>query len=170
MGIQFWIPLLWRTITNKSGLRPDPWWTPTCTLNSPLHSWLSLTLLTAQLCMALMSHSSTPNFLRGHRVTGWWPLSKASSRSMKAKYNDLLLAKYFPCNYLTRKMVSVVNLPGTWSFVELLLNCNPHIITKGVGILRLRCSDVRGELVADFIWQLWLASLSHERAESCCQT
>uniref|UniRef100_A0A0L8FMG1 Uncharacterized protein n=1 Tax=Octopus bimaculoides TaxID=37653 RepID=A0A0L8FMG1_OCTBM len=54
----------------RMGLRTDPMWKPTCTLNLSLYPWPTFTLLTAPLVFtAFTSHSFIPSFLTDHHIT-----------------------------------------------------------------------------------------------------
>ena len=57
-------------------------------------------------------HSSMPHFPIAYQITFLGTRSNAFSRSTKAKYNFLFLAKYFSCNYLRMNIALVVPHPG----------------------------------------------------------
>ena len=76
------------TMIKSSGLRTEPWCTPTPTSNSSLYSQPTLTWLRALLyiaCTRRTIHSSTPTFLIAHHKTFRGTRSNAFSRSTKAK-------------------------------------------------------------------------------------
>ena len=76
------------TRMNSSGLRTEPWCTPTATPNSSLYWPFTRTRLLALVYMpwmTLINHSSTPTLLRAHHSTFLGTRSKAFSRSTKAK-------------------------------------------------------------------------------------
>ena len=99
---------------NSSGLRTDPWCTPTLTLKAllSLHS-------TSPCCRILIhrfyhrhyplihTHISQcpPNHLPRHPIN-------AFSRSTKAIHSSIFFAKYFSCSWRTIKIASVVLLPA----------------------------------------------------------
>ena len=76
------------TMIKSSGLRTEPWCTPTPTSNSSPYSEPTLTRLRALLyiaCTRRTIHSSTPTFLIAHHKTFRGTRSNAFSRSTKAK-------------------------------------------------------------------------------------
>ena len=75
------------TMMKSSGLRTDPWWTPTFTSNSSLYPSLTRIRLRAFAyipCTSRTIHSSTPSFLSAHQMTFRGTGSNAFSRSTKA--------------------------------------------------------------------------------------
>ena len=79
-----------RIVMSSKGLKQDPWWTPSFTLNSSLRLQPAHTLLlffSYMLCMSRTSHSSTSNLWRAHQMTRLGTWSNAFSRSTKAKYS-----------------------------------------------------------------------------------
>ena len=79
-----------RTMMNSKGLKQEPWWMPTFTLNSSLRLQPTCTLLLAfayMLCMSRASHSSMPSLPRAHQMTRLGTRSNAFFRSTKAMYS-----------------------------------------------------------------------------------
>ena len=75
------------TMMKSKGLSTDPWWTPTFTSNSLLKPSQTRTRLHPLAYIPWTSrtiHSSTPSFLRAHKITFWGTRSNAFSRSTKA--------------------------------------------------------------------------------------
>ena len=83
---------------NSRGLRQEPWWTPTFTLNSsrmlqPTHSLLLA--FSYMLCMSCTSYSLMPSLRRVHQITRLGTRSNAFSRSTQAMYSVLLTSGNF---------------------------------------------------------------------------
>ena len=110
------------TMIKSSGLRTEPWCTPTPTSNSSLYSEPTLTRLRALLyiaCTRRTIHSSTPTFLIAHHKTFRGTRSNAFSRSTKAKNRVRFLSlrsfldKNFSWSCRMMNIASVVPRPGT---------------------------------------------------------
>ena len=102
------------TMMKSSGLRTEPWWTPTPTPNSSLYPSPTLTLLLTSLYMdwtRRTSHSSIPSLRIAHQMTSRGTRSNAFSRSTKVMSSGLLAAKCFSCSWRTIKIASVVPRP-----------------------------------------------------------
>ena len=75
------------TMIKSSGLRTEPWWTPTPTPNSSLYPSPTLTLLLTSLYIdwtRRTNHSSIPSLRIAHQMTFRGTRSNAFSRSTKA--------------------------------------------------------------------------------------
>ena len=110
------------TMIKSSGLRTEPWCTPTPTSNSSLYSEPTLTRLRALLyiaCTRCTIHSLTPIFLIAHHKTFRGTRSNAFSRSTKAKNRVRFLSlrsfldKNFSWSCRMMNIASVVPRPGT---------------------------------------------------------
>ena len=111
------------TMMKSSGLRTEPWWTPTPTPNSSLYPSPTLTLLLTSLYMdwtRCTNHSSIPSLRIAHQMTSRGTRSNAFSRSTKAHahYICIVCAKYqrasvswFPhvCTIQVREMRQKLN-------------------------------------------------------------
>src|ERR1700757_4181862 len=86
------------TMMNKSGLRTEPWCTPTFTPNSVLSHPCSFTDVETSQYIALITstiHSSTPALLKAHQSTSRGTLSNAFSRSTNAIHKPYLSLETF---------------------------------------------------------------------------
>merc|ERR1712002_691096 len=85
------------TMMNSRGLNTEPWCTPILTSKGSLNAVPTLTLALALwyiACTVLISTSGTPSLRMAHQSTARGTLSKAFSRSTKARYKVLSLASF----------------------------------------------------------------------------
>ena len=103
-----------RTKTKRSGLRTEPWCTPTFRQKLSLKQFSIHTLLLALWYIAWPSwkiHLSTPSLLKAHQRICRGTLPKAFSRLTKAKYRFLFFAWNFSWYCLKINIASVVPCP-----------------------------------------------------------
>ena len=122
---------------NSSGLRTDPWCTPTLTLKALLSLPFNLTFVVASSYIALITdtiHSFTPKCLSAHQTTSLGTLSNAFSKSTKAKMWEIVLLIKLPhCNsifqdYQTYGGSFIYHLGGSQPLVAIGLVVNIVIL------------------------------------------